>query len=86
MAANIKLVSLRQFSKMGANAGIKCMCGRVSTIDPQALIRIAERLGVTMDKIDVVKGHLRCSNCGQKGRCRIGWSWDKPGTVTKEGG
>ena len=83
-AANVRLMSLRQFERLGCNAGIKCRCGYVTTIDPTVLIACAERHGWTMDKIDMVRSKLRCSKCGVKGQCRIGWSWDKPTSTLVE--
>lgn len=85
MGANVKLMSLSQFAKLGCNAGVRCWCGRITTVDPAVLIGIARRHKLSLDRIDAVRQHLVCSMCGARGKVRIGWSWDTPGRVIKPG-
>lgn len=85
MGANIRLTSLSQFERLGFNAGIKCWCGRLVTVHPDYLYGVARRHGLASDQIAQIQFKLRCSTCGAVGRCRIGWSGEKPGHVTRPG-
>jgi len=85
MAANVRLTSLSQFERMGCNVGVKCWCGRIVTVDPAVLVALCKRKGWPLDRLENVRGALVCTMCGARGKCKLGWSWDTPGRVTRPG-
>lgn len=71
MAARTRIQSLNQLARLGCVAGVKCRCGRATTIDPNRLITFATRKGLSVENIDHVTRALRCTACGRRGECRL---------------